>query len=206
MANATARAISDIIDRAPRQHLNGLLMVVEDLIEARSVHLEDEEYRTRLTVPLREVVQIAADDEDLVGLRITEVLADCLRTWQSQKRTVLAPMSWSLIDSRYSVFKGPMIKTPHALLTVAFVPWASDATNLAAALAGPFPVTAASKFYKYRSTDDGLTSEDRGYDLFVISVLIAIEEHGKHPELDLKHKLVEGAGGSGDAAKRVKAE
>ena len=123
-------------------------------------------YRTRLTVPLREVVQIAADDKDLLGVRITEVLAGCLRTWQSKKRTVLAPMSRPLVESHYPIFKGPVIKTPHALLTVAFVPWASDATNLDEALAGPFPVTAASKFHRYHSIDEGLISHVRGYDLF----------------------------------------
>ena len=185
--NATARAIRAIISKAPETDLEHLLLHVEDAIGDRKYALEREQVdtlRATMVVPLQTVVHVMSDDAKLSSLRISQVLADCVKAWQAEHEVHLALVSSTYIEEHdlCELRSNVRPKTPHTSVAVAFVP-SGPVVDLTRIRASPCK--------SYNDLQQGMnwageSRDDDRYDMFIMSVLIQIEEHHNHPRLDKK--------------------
>lgn len=167
------------------------------------VRAEMNVYREQLVVPLAAVVKVNPSDTQLFGLKVSEQLASSLRSWQTANQLVLVLLSTEHIKAfNITEFLGTAaLKHPSTRLHVAFLPWGDGVNDFDTALS----TTSLTMFRgvvraMYRDNQEGMNwagdSIDNRYDMFVISVLIQIEEKGNHPLLPPLKRSREDVGSS----------
>lgn len=194
MSNNTASAILEIIASAPKKDLEDpkrLLNELKTAIDERFdlLELEDiNEYRKKLVVPLPTLVYIEPNDSKLSELKLSEKHAEDLLRWQINEKVTLALFSADYIrEHNITEFWRRQMKHPYTRVEVVFVPWADAAEGHEAAMSTMSLSKAKSATAKqsYNDDDDGINWAgdylDQRYDMFIISVLIQIEENGRHP-------------------------